>query len=38
MNLVKRVCKYKLGDQPKESVYWQNKSYKVECPLCLENN
>lgn len=27
MSLGKRVCKYKLGEQPKESVYWQNRSY-----------
>jgi hypothetical protein len=27
MSLGKKVCKYKMGDQPKESFYWQNKSY-----------
>jgi hypothetical protein len=27
MSLLKKVCKYKMGDQPKESFYWQNKSY-----------
>ncbi len=27
MVVEKKVCKYKLGEQPKESVYWQAKSY-----------
>ncbi len=27
MVVEKKVCKYKLGEQPKESVYWQTKSY-----------
>ncbi len=27
MSVEKRVCKYKLGEQPKKSVYWQEKSY-----------
>ncbi len=27
MSLGKKVSKYKLGEQPKESVYWQNRSY-----------
>lgn len=27
MSLEKIVCKYKLGEQPEESFYWQNRSY-----------
>ncbi len=27
MNVEKNVCKYKLGEQPKECIYWQDKSY-----------
>jgi hypothetical protein len=27
MSVGKNVCKYKLGEQPKESAYWQDKTY-----------
>lgn len=27
MVVEKKICKYKLAEQPKESVYWHTKSY-----------
>lgn len=27
MSVEKYVCKYKLGEQPKDYIYWQDKSY-----------